>query len=299
MAFYPPRDTGGGGGGGGAVDSVTGTAPVLASPTTGDVIVTVSEVDETIAGVVPLLANVDGAVPVDSGGGAGLVHRRLTQDDIDAAFSITSFARAGTFPDPLELGDSLVNPRFTATYNAALTTPLNLINTQGPNTDPITQPGAEASFGYNDFNTSGLPARTFTRTTQGAISWTLSAKKNPGGPTRTAVISNSWLPRVYRGIVVPGANTEAFIEALGISALQSSRNGTYAFAAGTGVEKIHFGWPTTFSGTPLFKDGNGFVFPMTLIATGISVTNSFGAVVNYDLWRSDNFLSSAFTLTVT
>ena len=289
------------GGGGGAVDQIIDGTNTTVSPGTGIGIVSIDAdpASNAASGVVPMLTAVDGAVAVDNAAGS-LVNRRLTADDIDPAFAITSFARSG-YSSPKELGDTIVDPRYTASYNATLTTPLNLLD--GTNTDPITQPGAETSFGYNNFNGSGLPARSYVSSTiNGTVTHTLSAKKAPGGPVKTAQITDQWQARRFYGIVdVPGAYDEAFIEGLAQNQLASGRSGSYVFAAGTVTTKIYLCWPTAFGNPVTIKDQNGFDFPMTKVATAVPVTNAFAVVVpgGYDVWESDNFITAAFTLTVT
>jgi len=289
-----------GGGGGGAVDQVIDGTNTTVSPPTGIGIVSIDAdpASNANSGVVPMLTATDGAVPVDTGLGS-LVNRRLTQDDIDPAFAITSFARSG-YSSPKELGDSIVDPRYTASYNATLTTPLNLLD--GTNTDPINL-AASTSFGYNNFNGSGLPARSYVSSTiNGTVTHTLSAKKSPSGPIKTAAIVDQWQPRVFYGITtVPGAYDEAFIEGLVSSRLQSGRGGVYVFAAGTPTTKIYICYPTAFGSPASIKDQNGFDFPMTAVATGVAVTNAFAVLVagGYTVLESDNFITAAFTLTVT
>lgn len=255
-------------------------------------------------GAIPQLADVDGAVPVDQGGGAGQVNRRLTFDDIDPAFAITSFARSGFSANPKELGDTIVDPAFTATYGATITNPLTITESQGPNVDAILL-AAAAAFGYANGGGSGLPARTFVRTgINQTVSWTLSAKKDPAGPIAQWILSQQWQPRVFFGIATPAAFTEAFIEALpGASRLQSSfaSSPTYLIGAGVAGQYGFLAWPTAFGNPTLFKDNTtGFVLPMTKVATAVAVTNAFAVLVGggYDVWQTDSQVLSAVTILV-
>ncbi len=279
----------GGGGGGGAVLSVNSGPGVTVAPNVGNVVVSGALATLAAIGEEPATIGVSGAVPVDDGTGVD-VRRQLTQDDILPAFSITSFARAGTFPSVLEIGDTLVNPRFAASYSAALVAPLNLINDAGPNTDPVALV-AENSFGYNNFNASGLPARSFSKSTvNGTVLWTLSATKSPSGPTRTATILNTWEPLVFFGIATPAAFTAAFIHALPSSRLQPSfASNTYVIAGGIAGQHGYVAWPSSFGDPSSFTDVNtGFGAPGTKVAAAVPVTNGFGVTVNYDLWQTDS-----------
>ena len=86
------------------------------------------------------------------------------------------------------------------------------------------------------------------------------------------------------GIGAAGGNSEAFIEALASSALQSSRATSYTDNA-TGANKLYWAAPASY-GTPTFTVG-GFAGGFTLVSNTISVTNANGVTQNYQLWESD------------
>jgi len=88
----------------------------------------------------------------------------------------------------------------------------------------------------------------------------------------------------YWGVSTTPLSTEAFIEGLGAHQI------TYAHAAVTftvnasGANKIYFGRPGHFGAT-IFSVG-GFVGGFILFASGISVTNTLGIVLPYNLYES-------------
>lgn len=246
-------------------------------------------------GGLPPLSGIDGSVVREGEPGATVTFQRLTFDDIDPAFSVTAFA--GVFTQTKELGDNITDPAFTASYSAALSA---LTINDGAGALPITLPGALNAFAY-DGGASGLPARGYTRSAINAVvTWTLSATKQ-GGPTRTATVAAAWRPRVYYSIVVePGSLNQAFITALASQRLQSALGNTYAFGAGASNKRIYIAWPNAFGSPASIKDQNGFTFPMSRVATAVAVTNGFSVLVagGYDIWASDNFITSTFTLSV-
>ena len=81
--------------------------------------------------------------------------------------------------------------------------------------------------------------------------------------------------------------------------LASSFGGTYPFGTGGGTQRIYLCWPTAFGNPASIKDQNGFVFPMTKVATAVPVTNAFAVLVagGYDIWES-GITVAPFTLTV-
>lgn len=246
-------------------------------------------------GGLPPLSGFDGAVVREGQPGDIVAFQRLTYDDIDPAFSITSFV--GSFGQTKELGDNITDPAFTAAYNAGLSA-LTIDDGAGPL--PITLPGSANAFAY-DGGVSGLPARGYVRTAINAVvTWLLAATKQ-SGPTRTASVSAAWRPRVYYDIVtVPGSYNQAFITALTSQRLQSALGGSYAFGAGAVNKRIYIAWPNAFGSPSSIKDQNGFTFPMSRVATAVAVTNGFAVLVagGYDIWASDNFITSTFTLSV-
>lgn len=218
-------------------------------------------------------------------------NRVFTQDEIAAAYTITSF----TSPTlTLEVGNTLTNPSFTASYNRlAAFASLN----DGTGAVSLTLPATSFQYGAGP-----LPATSYTKTTINATqSWTLTAYENPSYP-KTSIISAGWRPRVYWGVSTdPGTYNEAFIEGLGSSQLQSSRvkSGT-VFTTGAG-QFMWFGIPTVFGGTPqnFIDNATNVAAGFSKVASAVSTTNAFGVVIAMDLWRSDVANLGTQTINVT
>ena len=102
---------------------------------------------------------------------------------------------------------------------------------------------------------------------------------------------------VYWGVSTTPANTEAFIEALAGRASSAPRASTTFDVNASGSNKIYYARPTHF-GAAVFNVG-GFVGGFILRATGISVTNTFGLTLSYDLYESVSVGLGATTITVT
>lgn len=185
----------------------------------------------------------------------------------------------------LEVGSSLVNPTFSVAYNRM---PSAASMSDGTNTVALTSP----------FDLVTMPF-TYVQTMIGAAQdFTLTANE-PGGPTLTATVTVTWLPRVFYGSAVPGPYTEAFIESLQSSELLPSRVYSPGYAAGAG-QKIYYAVPSAFGGSPGdFRDAaTGFAVGISKVATAVSVTNAYGVTLPYDLWESDVAGLGALTLLV-
>lgn len=183
------------------------------------------------------------------------------------AYDITAF----TAPAPVEVGATVASPAFTAAHNHP---PTALVLTNNDNSESRNVVGTPHSF---------LSLQSYTKTANNAtVTFTLTGSDGISGDTRTASIA--WRPRVYWGIGAAGGNSEAFIEALASSALQSSRSGTHN-ANATGSNRIYWAAPASY-GTPTFTVG-GFSGGFSLVSNTISVTNAHGVTQNYQLWVSD------------
>jgi hypothetical protein len=103
---------------------------------------------------------------------------------------------------------------------------------------------------------------------------------------------------VYYGTSANTSLTEAQIEALASSGLQSGRTGNYTFGAG---DYKWICYPTSFGTTNTstgFKDTSTnlavpFESPLT-----VSVTNAYGQTTNYYAYRSTNIMGSTITIQV-
>ncbi len=167
-----------------------------------------------------------------------------------------------------ECGQSVVNPAFTASYNAAPTSAVLTNDLNGESKNVISTP------------TSFFSSQTYVRSTPNqSVTWTLTTSNG----TRTA--SSTWGQKNFWGISTSPASTEAFIEALASSQLTTARNAGFSVNA-TGANKIYFATPTRY-GTPVFTVG-GFVGGFILLSSTIAVTNAQGFAENYSLYESVN-----------
>jgi hypothetical protein len=244
-------------------------------------------------GGLPPLSGQDGAALRENQPGGFLTFQRLTLDDIDAAFSITSFLPG--FTTTKELGDSIVDPSFTAAYNAAVASATLQDNVD---TQALLTPFLAFAYG-----TAPLPARSYVKTgINETVTWTLSATKAPAGPVKQATVIAAWRPRVFYGVApIPGAYNEAFIEGLASSALASGFARTINYPSPGGTQKLYYIFPTAFGNPSQFKDEDtGFAIPFTKVASAVAVTNAFSVLVagGYDVWESDNFLAAAVDVVV-
>ena len=243
--------------------------------------------ETALANELPDLAGVDGAVLMERPIGT-LVFGRLTEDDIDPGFSISTFVGSGTYAATKEIGDTIVNPTFSQTFSS---TPATVTLNDGNGAVSLNSP-----FATEQYSVSPLSPTTYSKTTPNqTVTWTLTATSS-GGVVDTAAVVTTWRARVFYGIATPGTLNAAFIQALPSSGLQAARTGSYAVGAGNNTKKAYLGWPTSF-GTPTVTSG-GFSFPVTKVVSALPVTNGFSAIVNYDLWESDAFQNSAQTLVV-
>lgn len=207
----------------------------------------------------------DTLIPVVSGG----ANYKITKANLLAdAYDITAFAASSP---TLEIGATATTPAFTATHNK---TPTSLVLTNNDNGESKSVVGTPNSF---------TSSQNYTKTANNAsVTFTLTGSDGVDGDVRTAAIS--WRPRVYHGIGAAGLTTEAHIEALASSALQSSRATSYTDNA-TGANKLYFACPASY-GTPTFTVG-GFAGGFSLVSATISVTNANGVTQDYQLWESD------------
>lgn len=200
-----------------------------------------------------------GYVPTWNGSGAVWAPRE--------AYDITSFVHANTL---YEVGTVLSNPAFTAAHSQ---TPDALVLTNNQNVESKNVVGTPTSFTSSQSYTFATPSYSVT--------WTLTGTKITSDvATRTA----SAAQKSFWGISISPADTEAFIEGLASSALDTDAARSFTVNA-TSTNKIYFAHPTRY-GTPTFSVG-GFAGGFTLRSSSISVTNAQGYTENYSLWESD------------
>lgn len=224
----------------------------------------IAVVSDEFNGLAPQTDNVEGQTLFDDGAG-GVVWRAITAEDIVPAFA-ASLSGGGT----LEVGQSVVNPAFTASYTSGPPTSATLTDTEGNTPVVLSSPF-----------TAVTSPNTFTKTANNAsVTFTLTAIK---GSTRTASAAYAWRPLVFWGVGT-GVDTEAEIEALGNSALASSRGRSFTVNA-AGGQYIYYAFPDAY-GAATFTVG-GFEGGFDDMGT-VSLTNAYGVTATYRLYRSTN-----------
>ncbi len=205
--------------------------------------------------------------------------RELTLNDIAAAFDASVATTAAAM---VEIGQTISNPQFTATYNRTPTS-ASLGDSDGnpvqdvlgaPN--PITRP-----YSYSKNNNGQT------------VTWTLTAGQGAGSDS--ASIGTTWASRIYFGSIASGATIdEALVEALTSNVLRTSRAGTYAInIAGTDRPAIWI--PDVLGTNPSFVIG-GFTYVFE--ATPLTITNAAGLSVPGRLWKPSSGLFANLNLVV-
>ncbi len=212
--------------------------------------------------------------------GTDYINRRLKQNDIGANFAITAFA--SNQPALIEVGSTIIDPHFTASYN---NTPTNVTIQDNQGTGIVNVTGTPTSFAYT---------ATYTENAYGiTVTWSLNATDGTGSDN--ASDATEWVQLVYWGVGAPGGSTEAFIEALANSALATTRNRTFTVTPSS-TQKIYYAYRNAY-GTATFTVG-GFSGGFNS-GTVISVTNAHGFTENYRLYESDNVDLGTTTVVVT
>ena len=187
-----------------------------------------------------------------------------------AAITIISFT---TPINILELNNTLTTPTFNSSYSSTPTS-VSLYDTD--NITPVSvstaNPGSFAS------------THSFTKSVHGnSVTFTIIVNKYSSYPTATTTVY--WGQKIYYGVSTSaGPYNEAFIKALSNSNIQLNRNSTFTVNA-SGSNYIFYSFRSGY-GTPTFTVG-GFVGGFSLVSSAVSVTNAYGAVDNYDVYRSN------------
>jgi len=236
------------------------------------------------------LNTLSGAVTISVGSGLSLTTTgnniviNLTAPVVP--LTITSFTggQAG------EIGQSFVNPAFSATYSGT-PTGANITNT-----DSIDSPHALTT----PF-TSATLAGTFTHTSIATTTFTLHATDGTNNPTATQTFT--WQPRIFNGTGTSGGATGA--TASGTSAVLVGDTGTLP-SAQLGAETVgttfvytgltgQFIYMLLIGGSHTFVDANtGFPFALNA-PTAITFVNQYGASISMFLYQSVNPLTGAFS----
>ncbi len=263
-------------GNGVSVSGTPGSGQVLTaqSPTTA------SWQTPSAASGVTSMNSLAGALTIAAGAGLSVSASGSTITiSLATTFVINSFTGGQT----VELGASIVNPTFAASYSV---TPANAAIT---NSDSIDSP-----LNLTSPFTSGTVAGTFVHTTAHTTTFQLSATQ---GVTQTATQQILWEPRIFAGVGTAGASSS--VTASGTTAVLS--NSDVLASAGLGAESVGqtFGpfspsgqviYLLLTGGSHTFTDQNTG-FPMAFNSpTTVSFTNAHGVAITMYLYQTTNAL---------
>jgi len=208
------------------------------------------------------------------------VFQCLRQSWICPDFYISGFSLVGgSF---IELGDTLTNPSFTASYSL----PPTVVSVQDD------QGGA--SLDVSSTPTAFIYAGVYTKTTYGnTVTWSMNANDASQADVSAAIAK--WVQRLYYGVAaLPGAINETFVEGLSNNPLADTKTRTFTETAGA-LDYIWYCYRSAY-GPATFTVG-GFTGGFTLVAT-IPITNAFGVLETYYVYRSDNIALGTTTVEV-
>ena len=173
-------------------------------------------------------------------------------------------------PPTREVGDNLINPTITATFDPA------------PSGIPLIDDGSGplAMVMVTPTLWQHVYAHTYVHNSQGSTTWTVTANGHSASAT------TNWVWRRYWGTAPAGSYDSAFVNSLPSSDLTQSVPGIYDFGDPDSTWFFFFAWPTIW-GAPLWftSDGFGVDFDLT-IESPIFVVNGFGQGVLCNLYIS-------------
>lgn len=215
---------------------------------------------------------------------------RASSGPSDDKPAFTSFQLTGV-PLALEVGDAL-GPDVTFTWttqNPGLVVPNTVEIEDATNhvslADSLADDGSEAVT---------MPA-AIVKNSPGYHQFSIKAQSLVDNSYFSRTTSQSWQQRIYYGESPSTVLDEAEIKALRVTGLQSSCAGTYSFNAG---DYKYFAFATS-QGTPQqFIDvATGFVVAMDA-PFQVDITNNYGVVETYNVYRTYNQMGSAITIRV-
>jgi hypothetical protein len=210
----------------------------------------------------------------------------VNYDDLASAFNVT-LAPGRTF----DVGQHSIDPAMASTYSASPLVSAVLTDNYGSAPRDLlngAKPAAYPGDTVNAFHAVGdffraVPGQTVTRV----------VTANAGGSTHTGIATDTWLARVFYGVLTSAqlaaddATLAATIAGLS-SRLQNGRGG--AFVINPGPSDYGALWFPTSRGTPAFPATVGGVLNLpggvSLVRT-LSVTNAYAVTLPGGLYRVD------------
>jgi len=174
----------------------------------------------------------------------------------------------------------------------------------------VTAPASTLASGLaNDGNQVINFASPITKSVATSHTWRIEATRT-NSSTMFKNYSVSWRWRIFYGNNANTVLTEADIEALSNTNLDTTFTGSYTFAGGN---YKYFAFPSAFGAVNLFKDADTqLAVSMAGIAEGytstngnglyyqiVSVTNAYGITHNYFVYRTRNILNGNINISVT
>lgn len=196
--------------------------------------------------------------------------------------AITAFALGTAI---VEVGATVANPSFTASYDGAVSSALLDDDEGSAQKDVTSTPTAFSS------------DETYQKTVNNdEVAFTLSAIAD--GIPDSEIARLSWRSRTFAGVDTGGLLTEAQIEALSDSVLDNDFRRTFTVNAPGSSDYIWYCFPQSFDPSDLavFQVG---ILPGGFTKQGVvSVTNPNGITQDYACWRSNNSALGSTTVMV-
>lgn len=206
--------------------------------------------------------------------------------------AFTSFSRTGLISS-YEWGQSISIGTDTFNWSTSNSSSISA------NTIAIVQNITPVGTLYGPAANVGSTAITVTATYSAAslvstTLYTISAK-NTHGTTFNSSISATWYPKIYYGTNINTPLIASDITALVNNPLAGGFAGTYSFASGN---YKYFCYPSSFGTATTFKDtSTNLAVPMETLYV-VSVTNSYGININYNVHRSTNILGGSIIIQI-
>jgi hypothetical protein len=182
----------------------------------------------------------------------------------------------------VEVGTTITNPSFTATYSG---NQVSIVPTAATIQDDIGNPPQNIVSTPDAFTYDGYTYQyNYYPSTPLSVTFTLTSSYY--GAETTSLVTVSWVQNVYYGVGLPGYSTNSDIQSLANSFLSDSIESSFTVDAGSDDGYvIYYAYRSNY-GTGDFWV-NSFEGGFSLVSDMIRVTNSQGFVDYYSLYQSD------------
>jgi hypothetical protein len=206
-----------------------------------------------------------------------------------------SYLRINGFPSQtLEVGQSLTTPAITWNSNKVEPQAVSDYRLTLPNSNTLTSNYTFSS--YNDPNTYNITTIAGT-TTQQTSSWSVRVT-DWAGAQATGTVSANWRYRVYYGSTnQENPNSAQILTGTEESVLATSRLGLGEKTVTPSNEYFFVAYPQRFGTTSQLKVNGLNNTDLTLISI-VNFTNAYGGTADYYVYRSNNLLTSTYTIEI-